>query len=235
MKLQRGITAVVTGAANGIGRATSEALARQGCAIALVDIDERALKDTATRMLTAGHCVSSYVADVTDRQRISDLAREIAAQHETAEILINSAGVALSGRFEQLQLDDIAWLFEVNFWGVVYCSHCFLPLLKKAREAALVNVLSTLALVAAPGKSAYCASKFAVRGLSESLGMELARSSVRVTNVYPGPVSTGIVRAGRAVGRKHSGGKRSFLPTEGWRPRSSRRRFSQPSSAARAA
>ncbi len=209
---------MVTGAANGIGRATSEALARRGCTVAMIDVDERALSEAANQMTTAGYHVSSYVRDVTDRHRVSDLAREIGAEYGSVEILINGAGVSLSGRFEELQLDDLMWLHQVNFYGVVYCCHCFLPLLKRAREAALVNVLSTLALVAAPGKTAYCASKFAARGLTESLRAELRGSSVHVMSVYPGPVGTRIVRAGRAVHADTQQREAEFLAKRGLPP-----------------
>lgn len=199
MKLNPAVTAVVTGAANGIGRATAVALASRGCTVVLVDIDDRGLTETTHHLLAVGRRVSAHVADVTSRSDMAALAREIAGQHSTLDILVNSAGVALSGLFDEVRLDDVEWLFGVNFWGVVYSCHAFLPLLQRARSAAVVNLLSPLAWVGAPGKTAYSAAKFAVRGFSESLASELAGSSVRVIRVYPGPVNTGIVRAGRSV------------------------------------
>lgn len=218
MKLQPEVTAVVTGAANGIGRATAEALARRRVRVALVDVDEPRLAETADRLLTAGCHVSSHVADVADRAAIADVAREIGARYGSLEILINSAGVSLSGRFEALRLDDIEWLMRTNFWGVVYSCHVFLPQLKSAPAAAIVNVLSQLALVAAPGKTAYCAAKFGVRGFSESLASELAGSSVRVIRVYPGPVSTSIVHRGRATDPETQRREAEFLAERGLAP-----------------
>ncbi len=215
MKLKPGVRAMVTGAARGIGRATAEAIARRGCTVAMVDVDGRALHATADRLLTAGRHVSSHVADVGDRKRISDLAGEIEAMHGGLEVLVNNAGVALSGRFDEQRLDDLDWVMRVNFWGAVHCSAALLPLLRRAEQGMIVNVLSVHAIVGTPGKTAYCASKFALRGLSEALSAELQGSSVRVTRVFVGPVNTDLVRAGRAVSPAAREREAEFLAKKG--------------------
>ena len=118
----------------------------------------------------------------------------MAAEHAGVDILVNNAGVALQGTFEEVAEADFEWLFSINFWGVVRMTRAFLPLLQKSDEARLVNVSSLFGLIAPPGQTAYAASKFAVRGFSESLRHELAETNVGVTVVHPGGVATSIAR-----------------------------------------
>jgi short-subunit dehydrogenase len=197
----KGRTAVVTGAAGGIGRAIAVSLARRNCHLALVDIDDGALARTATE-IRDNHAqdnvrVSWHHLDVSDRAAVSNLPTQVIAQHGGADVVVNNAGVALGGTFLEVAEGDFDWLFGINFWGVVQMTRAFLPLLQKSEEARLVNISSLFGLIAPPGQTAYCASKFAVRGFSEALRHELAGTRVGVTVVHPGGVATSIAKNAR--------------------------------------
>lgn len=191
-----GKVAVVTGAASGIGRALAVGLAAKGCHLALVDIDHDGLarlRDELTGTPAAGH-VTTHVADVSDRTRMRDLAREVAAAHGAVHVLINNAGIGYEAAFPQTSLDDWERIIAVNLWGVIHGCHFFMPHLAKADRAHIVNLSSVFGIVGMAGQSAYCATKFAVRGLSESLWEELRATSVGLTIVHPAAVATDIMK-----------------------------------------
>jgi short-subunit dehydrogenase len=190
-------TALVTGAGGGIGRAIASALARRGCHLALADVDEAALARTAGEIAPHGVRVSRHIVDVGDRMAVAALPEHVVAKHVGVDVLVNNAGVALFGTFEQIVPADFEWLFAINFWGVVNMTRAFLPLLHKSDEARIVNMSSVFGLIAPPGQTAYSASKFAVRGFSEALRHELARTRVGVSVVHPGGVATAIARKAR--------------------------------------
>ncbi|MDB5395510.1 MAG: ephD [Rhodospirillales bacterium] len=196
MKLE-GKTAVVTGAASGIGRAIACSLGRRGCHLALADLNEAGLAATASLVSSAGLRVSCHRLDVSDRLAITAFPAAVSVIHPGVDILVNNAGVALGGSFEQTAEDDFEWLFDINFWGVVRMTRAFLPLLKASGEAQLVNLSSLFGLIAPPGQAAYSASKFAVRGFSEALRHELDGTSIGVTTVHPGGIATAIARSAR--------------------------------------
>ena len=194
-----GAVAVVTGAASGIGAALSEALAARGCHLALVDRDGVGLAATAARCGSV--TVSTHVLDIADRDAIAALPEAVLAVHGRVSLLVNNAGVALGGQFSQLSLDDFAWLIDINLWGVVRMTHAFLPLLSAQKMAQIVNLSSIFGIVAPAGQTAYSASKFAVRGFSESLRAELDGTGIGVTVIHPGGVATAIARNAR-MGQK---------------------------------
>lgn len=196
MRLE-GRTAVITGAGGGIGRAIAISLSRRGCHLALADIDDHGLVETADLVRTNGLRVSSHRIDVADRREVAAFPEVVRVEHGGADILINNAGVAVGGTFEQLSPEDFEWLFEINFWGVVRMTRAFMPLLRASNDARLVNLSSVYGLVAPPEQVAYSASKFAVRGFSEALRHELAGSSVGVTVVHPAGVNTMIAEKAR--------------------------------------
>jgi NAD(P)-dependent dehydrogenase (short-subunit alcohol dehydrogenase family) len=196
MKLA-GKTAVVTGAASGIGRALAVSLARRGCHLALADVHEAGLAETASLLPAERLRVSRHRLDVGDRQAIAAFPAAVSANHPGVDILVNNAGVALGGSFEQTDETDFEWLFDINFWGVVRMTRAFLPLLRARGEGQIINLSSLFGLIAPPGQTAYSASKFAVRGFSESLRHELEGSGVGVTTVHPGGIATSIARNAR--------------------------------------
>jgi NAD(P)-dependent dehydrogenase (short-subunit alcohol dehydrogenase family) len=190
-------TAVITGAASGIGRGIAISLARRGCHLALADINEGPLAETAKLAATPGLRISQHRLNVADRAAVAALPAEVLAQHPGVDILINNAGVALGGTFDQVAEEDFEWLFEINFWGVVRMTRAFLPLLKASADARLVNLSSVYGLISPPGQTAYSASKFAVRGFSNALRHELASSKIGVTVVHPGGIATAIAKNAR--------------------------------------
>ncbi len=192
-----GRVAVVTGAASGIGRAIAVSLARRGCHLALADRDETGMAATG-ELVPAGVRVSRHRLDVADVDAVAALPQVVSADHGGVDIVVNNAGVALGGTFEQVSAADFDWLFAINFQGVVRMTRAFLPLLRASADARLVNISSVFGLIAPPGQTAYVAAKFAVRGFSESLRHELAGTSVGVTVVHPGGVATSIARNARA-------------------------------------
>ena len=189
--------AVVTGAGSGIGRALAQQLAATGSALALADIDEAGLLETAQSLEKKSALVTTHVLDVADEASMKAFAEEVGRRHGRATLLINNAGVALHGDFEEVSLDDFRWLMNINFWGTVYGVKFFLPLLKREKRAQIVNISSVFGIVAPAGQCAYAASKFAVRGFTECLRHELEGTPVRVACVHPGGIRTAIARRAR--------------------------------------
>lgn len=195
----RGGVAVVTGAASGIGRALALALAREGMTLALADRDERGLAETVLLVSGAGGSATAYLVDVGDEAAVYGFADEVLRQHGRACVVVNNAGVSIYGTVAELANDEIEWLMKVNFWGVVYGTKAFLPMLLEQPEACIVNVSSVFGLWGPPGQAAYAASKFAVRGFTESLRGELTGTNVHVVTVHPGGVRTAIARNSRVA------------------------------------
>lgn len=184
--------AVVTGAGSGIGRALAERLAAAGSALAIADIDEAGLQQTAQSLAKSGALVTTHVVDVAQEKSVDSFAADVGARHGRVTLLINNAGVALHGTFEEISLDDLRWLMDINFWGAVYGVRYFLPILKREPRAYIVNLSSAFGLIAPAGQAAYSASKFAVRGFTEALRHELEGSNVHVSCVHPGGIRTAI-------------------------------------------
>ena len=193
----RGSVAVVTGAASGIGAALAQALAARGCALALADRNAAGLVTAASVARACGVTVSEHVLDVADADAVAALPVAVLAAHGRVNVLVNNAGVALVGRFDQVSMVDFEWLFNINFWGTVRMTRAFLPLLRQEKAAQLVNLSSVYGLIAPPGETAYAASKFAVRGFTEALRHELEASSTGVTVVHPGGIRTAVAKNAR--------------------------------------
>jgi NAD(P)-dependent dehydrogenase (short-subunit alcohol dehydrogenase family) len=191
-----GKVAVVTGAASGIGRALALGLHEKGCHLALVDLDQDGVTRVQAELAELGgaHAVTAHVANVGERARMRELAREVAGAHGAVHVLINSAGIAHEAAFPQTSLDDWDRIISVNLMGVIHACHFFMPHLAKVDRAHIVNLSSMLGIVAMAGQTAYGATKFAVRGLSEALAEELRATSVSLTLVHPGAVATNMVK-----------------------------------------
>lgn len=189
--------AVITGAGSGIGRAVALSLARRGCHLALADIDAAGLKETAAQAGAFGSRVTCHDLDVADRAAVGLLPAAVQASHGRVDLLVNNAGVALGGTFEQTSEADFDWLMNINFHGVVCMTRAFLPLLHASDDARIVNISSLYGLVSPAGQSAYSASKFAVRGFSNALRHELEGTPIGVTVVHPGGIATAIARNAR--------------------------------------
>jgi short-subunit dehydrogenase len=188
--------AVVTGAGSGIGAALADSLAERGAALALVDIDGSRLEQVAARLRARSIRVTSHCLDVAEKDAVAALAASIEGP---VNLLVNNAGVALGGRFEQVTAEDFDWLMSINFSAAVRLIRAFLPRLRQAPEARIVNVSSVFGIIAPPGQAAYAASKFALRGFSEALRAELSDSHVGVSVVHPGGVRTSIAANARSV------------------------------------
>jgi short-subunit dehydrogenase len=211
-----GGTAVVTGAASGIGEALAGRLAERGSHLVLVDRDKERLGDVADRIRT-GHpalTLVTHVADLSDDAQTAALAATLAAEHPETTLLVNNAGVALGGRLDQVSLEDFDWVMSVNFRSVVRLTHALVPVLTSHPGSHLVNVSSVFGIFAPAGQAAYAASKFAVRGFTEAVRHELAEDGVGVTVVHPGGIKTRIAesaRVGSGVSREeYEQGQRQF-------------------------
>ena len=194
-----GRVAAITGAASGIGRALARELAGRGCHLALCDIDEVGLAETVTLCEGIGVKVTSKRVDVSDRDAVEAWAAAVVADHGRVNLVFNNAGVALGATVEAMSVTDLEWLMSVNFWGVVNGTKAFLPHLEAAGEGHVVNLSSVFGLVSVPCQSAYNAAKFAVRGFTDALRMELeiTGSPVSCTTVHPGGIKTNIARNAR--------------------------------------
>jgi NAD(P)-dependent dehydrogenase (short-subunit alcohol dehydrogenase family) len=194
-----GKVAAITGAASGIGRALAIELAGQHVHLALSDIDETGLAETVVRCEGHGVKVTSAVVDVADRDAVHAWADQVVADHDAVHLVVNNAGVALGATIAAMPYEDLEWLMDINFWGVVHGTKAFLPHLEAAGEGHIVNVSSVFGLISIPSQSAYNSAKFAVRGFTDALRMELeiARSPVSCTTVHPGGIRTNIARNAR--------------------------------------
>jgi short-subunit dehydrogenase len=194
-----GRTVVITGAASGIGRALARTLSARGCHLALADVNAAGLEETARLVQSNSLRVSTHVIDLTDRAAIAALPDVVAARHGGVDILINNAGVAIGGTFDNVAERDFDWLMEINFFAVVRLTRAFMPLIGKSSDARLVYLSSLFGLIAPPGQTAYSASKFAVRGFANALRHELKESGSRigVTVVHPGGIATNIAESAR--------------------------------------
>ena len=199
MKSFDGRVAAITGAGSGIGRALAEELARRGAHLALSDIDEVGLAETVTLCEGTGVKVTSQRLDVADRDELHAWAAQVVADHGKVNLIFNNAGVALAATVEAMSYEDFEWLMNINFWGVVNGTMAFLPQLKASGEGHVVNVSSVFGLISVPSQSAYNAAKFAVRGFTDALRMELdvAQCGVSSTTVHPGGIKTNIARNAR--------------------------------------
>jgi NAD(P)-dependent dehydrogenase (short-subunit alcohol dehydrogenase family) len=188
----------LTGAASGIGRALAHLLASRGASLALADVNEVGLRETAAALSGTGE-YSTHVVDVRSRDAVYRYADDVERRHGGADIIINNAGLTVHGSIEDVSFEDFELVIGVNMWGVIYGVKAFLPLLRKRDAGHIVNISSINAMVPFVDNGPYNISKYAVLGLSETLMVELAEGPIRVTCVHPGGIRTNIVRNAKGL------------------------------------
>ncbi|MEQ9426752.1 MAG: SDR family oxidoreductase [Cyclobacteriaceae bacterium] len=193
-----GKVAVITGAGSGIGRELAVKLAEAGTNLALCDKNHDTLSETV-ELLDSDIKVFSDQFDISDREAVFAFAEKVKQEFKQIDYLINNAGAALgTKKFAKTTQDEWEWIMNINLWGVIYGTQAFLPMIKSDADAVIVNLSSMLGLAGMVDNSAYCTTKFAVRGLSETLRMELSGQGIHVMTVHPGAVSTNIIDNARA-------------------------------------
>ncbi|OTG89477.1 SDR family NAD(P)-dependent oxidoreductase [Acinetobacter sp. ANC 3813] len=218
MKSFNGKVAAITGAGSGIGRQLALQLAQQGAHLALSDMNEQGLAETLNLLKDYPVQVSLTKLDVADREAVYAWAESSFNEFGQVNLIFNNAGVALASTVEGMSYEELEWIFNINFWGVVYGTKAFLPYLKQSGEGHIINTSSLFGLTAQPTQSAYNATKFAVRGFTEALRQELdmEHCGVSATSVHPGGIRTNIANAARmsdsirALGMNPERASRSF-------------------------
>mgnify|MGYP000606662821 CR=1 FL=1 len=191
--------AAVTGAGSGIGQALAINLAQEGCNLALSDVDKKGLAGTLKMLKKFDVKVTHQVLDVSRKDAVLQWADKVVEDHGWVNMIFNNAGVALSGTVESLSIEDYEWVMNINFWGVLYGTKAFLPYLEQSGEGHVINISSVFGLTSQPLMSGYNASKFAVRGFTESLrqDLEITNSNVSTTCIHPGGIKTNIAKCAR--------------------------------------
>ncbi len=203
MRNLTGRVAAVTGAGSGIGRALALRLADEGCLLALADVNQEGLEETLEALAVRNAKATIQHLDVADREAVFGWADQVVKDYGAAHLIFNNAGVALAASVRNMTLEEFEWLMNINFWGVVYGTTAFLPHLERADAGHIINISSVFGLIAFPGNGAYNAAKFAVRGYTEALSIELQaeKSPVIVSSVHPGGIKTEIAANAR-IGSK---------------------------------
>lgn len=195
MKDFTGCTAFITGAGSGIGQALAAALgASELRHVVISDINREGLEQTVENVRSAGGRAEAHILDTGNRDAVHEMASRVYREHGGADLVLNCAGIAQSSNVEELLYDDIERIMRVNFWGMVYCTKAFLPHLIEKGHGNLVNISSIFGIIGVPNQSAYCASKFGIRGFTESLTHEMKDSEIVVSSVHPGGIKTNIAR-----------------------------------------
>jgi len=209
MKDFNGRVVAITGASSGIGRALAVDLARRGSHLALADLDDDGLAETVALCEGRGVKVTAAAIDVADRAAVFAWADAVHDAHHSVNMIVNNAGVNLAATAAEQSIEDFQWVMDIDFWGVVHGTQAFLPLLRAADVGHVVNISSVFGLVSVPGQSAYNAAKFAVRGFTDALRIELEieGSNVSATTIHPGGVKTNIVNSGRRDPNLHTIGQ----------------------------
>lgn len=193
MKNLKNKVAAITGAGSGIGRMLALGLAAESCHLAISDVNAAGLKETG-KLIGKGVKISTHIVDVSRQDQVIRFAKEAEERHGGIDIIINNAGVALGDFLETVPIEDFEWLMGINFWGVVYGTMAFLPYLRKRPEGHIVNISSINGIVSNPNNGPYSASKYAVRGYTETLIQEMKGTNIGVSCVHPGGIKTNIAK-----------------------------------------
>ena len=193
MKTFQNKVSVVTGAGSGMGRYLALNLAQEGSDVVICDINQKALNETEDLIKAYNVSCSSLNLDLREKNNIDTLVEETISNHGKIDLLFNNAGVVTASPFLEMKESDWDWCNDLNYNSLVYCSRAFLPHLMKENESALVNTSSIFGIITTPNNTVYHATKFAVRGFTESLAMELRDDPIQINCVYPGHIGTNIV------------------------------------------
>lgn len=204
MKDLKNKVAVITGAGSGIGRALAISLAKEGCHLALSDINKPGLDETVSLILSSpqkdkSKRVSSHVVDVASQADVYQYAKDVIAIHQHVDLILNNAGVAAKNHLENMPYDDFEWVININMWGVVYGTKAFLPYLKQRPEAHIVNIASVNSMLGFPENGPYTMSKYAVLAFTETLIQEYLGTNIHVSSVHPGGIRTSIAKSTRNI------------------------------------
>ena len=204
MKSFKDKVAVITGAGSGMGRYLAILLARDGADVVVCDINQETLNETVEMLRKYNVSVSSHALDVADKEAVELLPGKVIDQHGKVDLIFNNAGVSTDKHFKDMQEENWDWVMGINFHGVINSTRAFIPYLEDRPEAAIVNASSIFGMVAVPGQTVYHATKFAVRGFTESLALEMADSNenLQVHCVHPGHIGTNIVANSRMDGEQ---------------------------------
>ena len=202
---------LVTGAGSGIGRATALAFAREGADSVLSDINEEGLEETARGVRELGRSASTYKVDVANAEAMAKFAEDVHRNHTAVDVLVNNAGVAVSGGLADTSLEDWSWIMGINVMGVIHGCHYFVPkMIARGRGGHVINIASLAGIVGSRLLVAYCTTKFAVVGFSEALRDELHDHGIGVTAICPSFIKTNIHNGGRHRGRMAEGKMRTL-------------------------
>lgn len=195
MKDLTGKVAVITGGGGGVGSALATQLSDLGCNLALVDISEPALNTVADALANKGVKISCHAVDITCKEQMAALPETVLAEHGKVNLLVNNAGITYQKSFETHSMEDWEKIVDINWWGLLYGCHYFLDALKESGEGHIVNLSSMSAFVGLPGQTSYCATKAAVKLLSEAMWAEMEKLNIGVTSVHPGAIKTDMIQA----------------------------------------
>ncbi|MDC0485144.1 SDR family oxidoreductase [Gammaproteobacteria bacterium] len=199
MKTFKEKVAVITGAGSGMGRYLAILLAKDGADVCVCDVNEETLNETVAMLRKYNVSVSSHLLDVSDKESIEALPQKVIDQHGKVDLVFNNAGVTAGSHFKDMDEDNWDWVMGINFDGVINSTRAFIPHLINHSEAAIVNTSSIFGMVAVPGQTAYHATKFAVRGFTESLALEMKETNpnLQIHCVHPGHIGTNIAATAR--------------------------------------
>lgn len=190
---------VITGAASGIGRELALQMSAEGAVIIAADYDKKGLAETVKMVKGAGGTAEGFSVDISDSKQVTKFAADVRKKFGAIDMLINNAGVTLFGKFEELSIKDMEWIMNINYWGAIYMTKAFLKDIKEKQGAFLVNVASIFGVIGTGNQTAYCSTKFGLRGFTEALQDELHAFPVKVISVIPGGIKTNIARNARFI------------------------------------
>ncbi|HVN72336.1 MAG TPA: SDR family NAD(P)-dependent oxidoreductase [Desulfomonilia bacterium] len=207
MKNLKDKVVVITGAASGIGLEMARAFAAEGSKLALADINAQGLDTVRKEFGGSGRTIYTQVVDVSKKEQVKDFCDKVYEKMGRVDVLCNNAGIANGGKFDELPLDSWEKIIGVNLWSVIYGCHYFYPrMIEQGDGGHIVNTASGAGLAPLPLMTAYCCTKFAVEGFSETLRAEAALHGIGVTSVCPGIVKTNITVNGMKVYSSSSSG-----------------------------